>query len=128
MTNSLGLRTILASILVLLFLPLSLAQTPEPPLFPDNDTPVVSQDDPLYPFLQTVTPIIRKVSLVMGGIFGLYMVLILVRIYYERKHVRLLQDIRYDLDQINRKFHLPTSHSQRTGWERIMDAILHQKR
>jgi hypothetical protein len=46
-------------------------------------------------------PLITKLSVVVGGIFGLYFILILVRVYYERRKVKILEDIRYDLDRVN---------------------------
>ncbi|PIN73714.1 hypothetical protein COV20_05840 [Candidatus Woesearchaeota archaeon CG10_big_fil_rev_8_21_14_0_10_45_16] len=44
---------------------------------------------------------VHELQVIVGGIFGLYLVLIMVRIYYERKKVKILQDIRYDLDHSN---------------------------
>ena len=55
----------------------------------------------LQPLVDGVQPFFLKLSVLVGGIFGLYVILILVRVYYERKKVKLLQNIRFDLDQLN---------------------------
>ncbi|HLC98256.1 MAG TPA: hypothetical protein VJC21_05770 [Candidatus Nanoarchaeia archaeon] len=71
----------------------------------------------LQPLIDIIQPFFSKLSVLLGGIFGVYILLLLVRIYYERKHVRLLQDMRYDLDVLNEHYGLPTS-KQRKGWLR----------
>jgi len=74
--------------------------------------------------VNTVQPFVTKVSILVGGIFGIYFLLLIVRIYYERKKVRVLMDIRYDLDQQNRKYMLPTSRARRTIPEKIIDYLI----
>ena len=69
----------------------------------------------LQPLIDTVQPVLRKLSLLVGGLFGLYLILILARVHYERKKVKLLQAIRYDLDKWN-MHHGVTSSKQRKGW------------
>lgn len=66
----------------------------------------------LQALVDLIGPFFVKLSVVVGGIFGLYFILILARVYYERKKVRLLQHIRYDLDHLNYHFKLPTSRQQ----------------
>jgi len=58
-------------------------------------------DAGLEPLIELLRPFFVKMSFVVGGIFGLYFILIVVRVYYERKTIRLLQCIRYDLDRMN---------------------------
>lgn len=66
--------------------------------------------DPLSQYLvNTIQPLLKRVSLLVGGIFGLYLILILARIHYERKKVKLLKDIRYDLDHLNIHYEIPYS-------------------
>ncbi len=55
----------------------------------------------IQPLVDLIQPVFLKASILVGGIFGLYLILILVRIHYERKKVKILQDIRYDLDKLN---------------------------
>lgn len=71
--------------------------------------------------VNTVTPLIAKLSLLVGGLFGIYLLLLIVRIYYERKNSKLLQDIRFLLDQQNKQLHLPTSHARRPWIARLLD-------
>lgn len=61
------------------------------------------------PLQETIQPLINIAKYILGGIFGLYLLLVLVRIYYERKKVKLLKDIRFDLDHLNQ--HFGVSHS-----------------
>ena len=70
--------------------------------------------DSLYLLVQ---PFFKRLSLFVGGIFGLYLILILVRVYYERRKVKLLQAIRYDLDRLNMHYEIGYS-TQKKGWFR----------
>ena len=56
-----------------------------------------------------IQPIVSGLKYVVGGLFGLYILLVLIRIHYERKKVNLLKDIRYDLDHLSK--HFGVSHS-----------------
>ncbi len=72
------------------------------------------------PLLEVVRPLIVKASLLVGGIFGIYIILILVRIHYERRNMKLLQQIRYDLDQQNYHYGIPSSQEKRGFWHRLI--------
>ncbi len=89
---------------------------------------VMGESETLRDVAEVIQPIMQTLSVLVGGLFGLYVILIIIRIYYERKHVRLLEDIRFNLDQINRKFRLPSSHSRKAWWERAVDWAFHPKR
>ncbi len=94
----------------------SLAAQPEPvDSSPLLGTALTEEEIPstLLPVLEVVQPLIRKVSVIVGGIFGLYIILILVRIYYERKVLKTLQAICYNLDQWNMKQGVPSSRQKR---------------
>lgn len=67
----------------------------------------------LEPVANTILPMLTKLSVVVGGIFGLYVILIIIRIYYERKNMKILQDIRYDLDQLNKHYHIGYSETKK---------------
>ncbi len=69
----------------------------------------------LQPLVDVVRPLLVKVSVLIGGLFGLYIILLLVRIHYERRNMKLLESIRYNLDQLNRHFQVPSSR-ERKGW------------
>ncbi len=130
----------LLTLLFILLLPLiSAADTP-----PVGDKPVLENDIPfnledfqegnveidlvpeLQPIIDTVQPLLRKLSLLVGGLFGLYLILILARVYYERKKVKLLEAIRYDLDKWN-MHHNVLSSKQRKGWIRRMIQLFRNK-
>ncbi len=51
----------------------------------------------LEPFAELIAPIVSQLSVIIGGVFGLYLLLILIRIYYERKKVSLLKRIHDDM-------------------------------
>ncbi len=57
----------------------------------------------------TIQPLIKLAEYILGGLFGLYVLLVLIRIHYERKKVNLLKDIRFDLDNLSK--HFGVSHS-----------------
>ena len=79
--------------------------------------------DGLRPLIDLVQPVFLKASLVVGGIFGLYIILILVRIHYERKKVKILQDIRYNLDKANMAHGVKSSRQRKCFFGRIFAAI-----
>lgn len=80
----------------------------------------------LVPLIEYTSPIFKKISLLVGGIFGLYLILIITRIYYERKKVRLLKDIRYDLDNLNMHYGLRYSRLNRGLVRRTITSIKHR--
>ena len=67
----------------------------------------------LQGLIELVRPVFIKFSVLVGGIFGLYFLLLLVRVYYERKKVKLLKDIRYDLDKLNMHHGIPYSRAKK---------------
>jgi len=69
----------------------------------------------LQPLVDLIQPLFLKASLLVGGIFGIYLLLLIARVHYERKKVKLLQDIRYDLDQLN-SFHGIKTSKQKKGF------------
>ena len=68
-------------------------------------------------------PFLNKLSVVVGGIFGLYFILIIARVYYERKKVKILEDIRYDLDRLNIHHGVGYSAQKRRLLGRVMSFI-----
>ena len=94
-------------LLVLLLLSFSVSAAPE--IFDE------SLDAVFLPLIDIVRPLFVKLSFVVGGIFGAYIILIIIRVYYERKTVKLLKAIKFNLDESN-KFHGIRYSSQRTGF------------
>ena len=60
-------------------------------------TEVIDPTILLEPFGEMIQPIVGQLSVIIGGVFGLYLILILIRIYYERKKVSLLKRIHDDM-------------------------------
>ena len=73
--------------------------------------------------IQTVQPIIVKLSVLLGGVFGLYLILILVRVYFEHKKVKILKQIRFDLDQQNIHNNLLYSKKQKGPIKKLWSKI-----
>ena len=69
---------------------------------------------------ETLQPILKTASIVLGGVFGVYLLLLFARVYYERKKVRLLEDIRYDLDKLNIHYGVHSSKQRRRGVRKLM--------
>lgn len=93
--DRLKIKTLLASLLIAL--PSVLAIQPEEAIILD-------------PLINTFQPFFQKASLVVGGIFGLYFILILVRVHYERKKVKILKNIHSDLEKLTNHFGVPARH------------------
>ena len=69
----------------------------------------------LQPVMDIFQPFFAKLSLLAGGVLGIYLLLLLVRVYYERKKARILSDIKYDLDSLNESQGV-TSSKYRKSW------------
>lgn len=65
------------------------------------------------PVIEVIKPAVGTLSAVVGGLFGLYFIFIVVRLYYERRKLKLLKNINYDLDYLNQHFNLPYSHERK---------------
>ncbi|MBI2581907.1 hypothetical protein HYV87_02115 [Candidatus Woesearchaeota archaeon] len=73
--------------------------------------------------IDALQPILQKVGIFIGGIFGLYVILTLIQLYNERKKVRLLKDIRNDLDLLTKHFGVKHSHDKRGIFSRVFDHL-----
>lgn len=71
------------------------------------------------PLQESFQPLIDLAKYIVGGLFGLYFLLLLTRIYYERKKVNLLKDIRFDLDHLNKHFEVPHSAHRKSFFGRL---------
>lgn len=86
-------------------------------------TPVATDLLGLEPLIEVARPVILKLSIFFGGIVGLCIILILIRVHYERKKIKLLQDIRYNLDKLNIHYGLTNSRSRKDFLERVWNKI-----
>ncbi len=99
------MRKLIFTLLLAACIPFSLAALEN--IYAENAANLIGS--PLQPLAELLGPVIVKLSLLVGGIFGLYIILILLRVYYERKNMKLLQHIRYNLDQQNQHYGIPSS-------------------
>jgi|ETN02SMinimDraft_4_1059925.scaffolds.fasta_scaffold164662_2 hypothetical protein len=83
-------------------------------------------DAGLEPLIEIIRPLVVKVSFLIGGIFGAYLILILVRVYYEHKKVLLLEDIKYDLDRLNIHYGLRHSGQKKSHIMLLLDHWKHK--
>ena len=49
-------------------------------------------------FVETLTPIFEWLSWLLGGIFGLYLLYFLIRLYFDRKRIQILKEVRGDVE------------------------------
>jgi len=79
------------------------------------------------PLLQNFQPLFAKVVLVFGGLFGLYIFILILNVYYQRQKVKILKDIRYDLDQLNAHHNVKNSHYNKKGvakvWQKLSSLL-----
>jgi len=78
-----------------------------------NQTIPFGTEQLFNPLIEAIKPIMGTVSALVGGLFGLYLIFIVARLYYERKKVNLLKDIKYDLEYLNQHFKLPYSQQKK---------------
>lgn len=74
----------------------------------------------LQPVLNTFQPLISELILVLGGIAGLYLIMVIARVFYERKKVKLLTKILYDLDHMNMHHGIKCSRDKKTLIQKII--------
>ncbi len=72
-------------------------------------------------------PLIEKVGIFLGGVFSLYFILTLIQILNERKKIRLLKDIRNDVDLLTKHFGVKHSHDKRNIFRRIFGFLWHDQ-
>lgn len=75
----------------------------------------------------SLQPLLEKVGLFVGGIFSLYFILTLIQIFNERKKVKLLKDIRNDVDLLTQHFGVKHSHERRGIFRRIFGFLWHDE-
>lgn len=80
-------------------------------------------DVALQPLVDFLNPYISQLKLLVGGIFGLYLILIIARVYYERKKVKILDDIRFNVEQQNINLGLMTSSHRKKFIKRTKEKI-----
>lgn len=76
------------------------------------------------PLVDTIQPLVFKVALLLGGLVGIYLLLLFFRVYYDRQILGVLKDIRYDLDQLNLHYKLNYSKQRRGKLMRLIAKIL----
>lgn len=69
-------------------------------------------------------PILQKIAIFGGGIFGLYLIFALMQFHRERKKIKLLQDIRNDLDLLTKHFGVKHSHQKDGIFRRLFGFLL----
>ena len=69
-------------------------------------------------------PVLERVSILVGGIFGIYVLLAVMQFYRERKKIKLLQDIRNDLDLLTKHFGVKHSHEKNGILRRLFGFLL----
>ena len=84
---------------------------------------LIAANDTVPPDFQPVAGVLQglldRINVLVGGIFGLYLIFILFRIHHERQKVRLLKHILYNLDQLNKHYHLPIAKENKTFWWKL---------
>jgi hypothetical protein len=91
-----------------------------PPLEPTVADPIINA---VQPITDVVRPLFLRMSLLVGGLAGLYIILIVIRIWYERKKVKLLEGIKYDLDLQNHHYGIDCSRHKSSLFKRFLDAF-----
>ncbi len=49
-------------------------------------------------FWNTLQPIFEWLSLLLGGLFGLYLLYFLIKLYFDRKRIQLLKEVHIDVE------------------------------
>ena len=114
-------------VMVLILLSMFVTAVDESPIMDGSQSTILADDDLFKPLADLIRPIFTKINVIVGGLFGLYIILIIIRAYYERKKLKVLQDIRFDIDQLNRHYHLPTSRSRKGPLQQFMASLFRKR-
>jgi len=79
-----------------------------------NQSLPLNSNDLFGPLASALSPVLGIISALVGGLFGLYLIYVIFRFYYERKRTQILKDIRFDLDYLNQHYGLPYSQEKIT--------------
>ncbi|HIJ98249.1 MAG TPA: hypothetical protein VJH68_04225 [Candidatus Nanoarchaeia archaeon] len=102
---------------------LSLSLLSLPLAWTASDTIEGLSDAVFLPLIEVVRPLFIKLNFVIGGIFGATVLLVIVRIYYENKTIRLLKAIKFDLDQQNKRQGISYSQQRKYFYQRILEFL-----
>jgi hypothetical protein len=58
----------------------------------------------IEPIAEIVGPIVSGLSVILGGVFGIYLILLIIRAYYENRKVKILREIRNDLRELKASY------------------------
>ena len=100
--KDIGIKKIYLAVLILEVIIFSALSSAQPDL--EDIGAVVDESvhlGPLQPVQEIVVPFLKRVSALVGGIFGLYFILVVVRIYYERKNFKTLKEIKSEVVHLN---------------------------
>ncbi len=75
---------------------------------PINAT-IIAVPGALEPVVEVIRQTIGTVSWLVGGIFGLYLILLIVRWWQNRILIKVMKDIRFNLDQLNKRYRIKYS-------------------
>ena len=81
------------------------------------DIPITREFQPIFNMFQ---PFFAKLSLFAGGFLIIYILLLIAKVYYERKKVKLLGDIKYNLDALNEHQGISASKDQKNWFQKLM--------
>ena len=78
--------------------------------------------------LAGLQPLLLKIGLAAGTIFVIYIIVVLLKLHAERRKVKLLEKILFDLDQLNIHFGAHHSGMRKTFLQRVHSKLFfHEK-
>lgn len=77
----------------------------------------------LQPLADIIGPVVQEVQVLVGGIFGIYLILVLVRIYFEHRKLRVMYQIRDHLHCLNVHFGSDEVCERRGFWKGLGNAL-----
>jgi len=89
-----------------------------------NVTLLESTNSVWNPLINIVNPFVGKVIILLGGIVGVYIIILIFRLNYERKKYKLLKHILYDLDQLNIHYGIKTSRENKGMIHKLIRKII----
>ncbi len=77
----------------------------------------------LGPIIGPLTRFIDIIQYIVGGIFGIYLILVILRWYESRKLVRLMTDVKQELKSLNKHLGVKTRKQKTTSIRKIRKTI-----
>lgn len=90
--------------------------------------PASALDLALTSIAQAMPVYIQKIQVLVGGIFGLYLIFLIIRYFHDKKQLKLLKDIKLEIANLNHNLFADEQELNKTNVHKLPFNRLRKKR